>query len=308
MKNIVGQRKYTYAFSLISMVLAIYAIAAWGLKLGRDFTGGTLMEYTVASDVDMSRDAVCAHVDGGCIDSFAVEQTAHNDTTADYTITYAQADEAFNQKVIAALAKIDEKAAQNKIEFTGSIVSEQLRANAVKALIFATIGILLYIAWAFKNISVPVSSWYYGSCAVIALVHDLVITIGAFAALGHFMGIAVEVPFIAAILTILGYSVNDTIVVYDRIRENVLKARSAYDFESLVNASLNETLGRSVNTTLTVLLVLTALVFWGGDSLFNFSLALLIGVAYGAYSSIFVASSLVVTIYNAQKHLRKKKM
>ncbi len=308
MKNIVGQRRYTYTFSLFCMALAIYAIFAWGLKLGRDFTGGTLMEYSIAHDVDVSRETVCAHIEDGCTNDLSVERIAQDGATVQYAIMYSQADEAFNQKVIAAVTAIDPHATQNKIEFTGSVISAQLRSNAIKALIFAMVGILLYIAWAFRNISVPVSSWYYGSCAVLALAHDVIITIGVFAALGHFMDITIEVPFIAAILTILGYSVNDTIVVYDRIRENVLKTRRSQDFEHTVNMSLNETLGRTINTTVTVLLVLAALVFWGGDSLFNFSLALLIGVAYGAYSSIFVASSLIVTIYNVQNRLRGKKV
>ena len=307
MINIVGKRVYTYIFSAVCLALSVYAIFAWGLKLGRDFTGGALMEYTVKSDVDFSRDALCGAIDGGCADDFVVTQTARDDATATYTITYQQADEAFNQKVMTAVTDRDEQAVQNKSEFTGGVVSAQLRSGAMKALVFATLGILLYIAWAFKNISVPVSSWYYGVCAVAALVHDIVIVVGVFAALGHFTGITVEVPFIAAILTVLGYSVNDTIVVYDRIRENVLKTRGMQDFEMIVNKSLNETLGRSINTTLTVVFVLVALVIWGGSSLFSFSLALLIGIVCGAYSSIFVASGLVVTIYNAQRRLRGAK-
>ncbi len=300
MLNIISKRKYTYIFSLICIFASVIAIALWGLELGRDFTGGTLMEYTVMLDKNLSREVLCEKIEGGCPTDLTVVVKEQHESDAIYIIQYQQAEEIFNQKVIAAIKSIDETAVQNKIEFTGSVISGQMRNNAIKAIIFATIAILLYIAWAFRNISVPVSSWYYGIGAVVALAHDIFITVGVFSVLGHFTDIKIEVPFIAALLTILGYSVNDTIVVYDRIRENILKSRSIGNFEELTNRSLNETLARSINTSLTVIIVLVALVSLGGESLFNFSLALLIGITYGTYSSIFVASALIVTIYNMQ--------
>lgn len=292
----------TYMFSGACIALSLYAIMAWGLQFGRDFTGGTLMEYAVAPDADFSRATLCAAASGACPSDLQVTRVASegDDARAIYRITYQNADEALNAKIRSAVTQVDSDAAQTTLEFTGSVISAQLRSNAVKALLIATAGILLYIAWAFRNVSVPVSSWYYGIGAVAALVHDILITVGVFAALGHFFGVTVNVPFIAALLTILGYSVNDTIVVYDRVRENVLKSRGKYDFERIVNMSLNETLARSINTTLTVMIVLAAMVLWGGDTLFHFSLALLIGIAYGAYSSIFVASALIVTVNNIQ--------
>ena len=130
--------------------------------------------------------------------------------------------------------------------------------------------------------------------------HDILITVGVFVILGKFWGVEVGVPFIAALLTILGYSVNDTIVVFDRTRENILRSGAKEDFEDIVNRSLNETLARSINTSLTVILVLFALVFFGGESIRYFSVALLFGVTFGTYSSIFVASALLVTIYKYQ--------
>ena len=305
MLQIIDKRRFTYAFSLICVFASIFAIATWGLKFGRDFTGGTLMEYTIANDKNFSREMLCEKIDGGCPEDLVVDQTASTEQNSTFRIQYKQADDAFNQKVITAIEEIDKDAVQVKIEFIGSVISGQMKSNAVKALVLAAVGIALYIAWAFRNISVPVSSWYYGIGAVVALLHDILIVIGIFAALGHFAGVPVEVPFIAALLTILGYSVNDTIVVYDRIRENVLKSRSLGNFEELVNRSFNETLARSINTSMTVLIVLVPMVLFGGTSLFTFSLALLIGVAYGTYSSIFVASSLIVTIYNMQKSAKK---
>lgn len=305
MRKIIEKRKYTYVFSLMCIFASVFAISMWGLKLGRDFTGGTLMEYGLATEKQFSREMLCEKVEGGCPDDVRVDAIESAEQTTSYRIQYKQADDAFNQKIISAIEGIDENAVQIKIEFVGSVISGQMRSNAIKAIIFAVVAILLYIAWAFRNISVPVSSWYYGIGAVIALTHDIVVTVGIFAALGKFMGIAVEVPFIAALLTILGYSVNDTIVVYDRIRENVLKSRSLGNFEELVNKSLNETMARSINTSLTVVIVLIPMVLFGGASLFNFSLALLIGVIFGTYSSIFVASALIVTIYNMQKVSQK---
>jgi preprotein translocase subunit SecF len=259
------------------------------------------MEFSVSADKEITRDAICEKIDADCDDSFVVSGS-EGDHGKSIIIRYKQSDEEFNQKVIVAVTEIDEGSIQLKADFIGATVSKQLKANAIKAIIFATIAILLYIAWAFRKVSVPVSSWYYGIGAVTALSHDIIITLGIFATLGYFFDIEVGVPFVAALLTILGYSVNDTIVVYDRIRENVLRTRSITDFEGLVNKSLNESLARSFNTSFTVVLVLLPIILFGGDSLFNFSLALLIGVLIGTYSSMFIATALVVSIYNVQKN------
>jgi preprotein translocase subunit SecF len=161
--------------------------------------------------------------------------------------------------------------------------------------VFSIIGIAVYIALAFRRVSYPISSWEYGWGAVIALGHDILITVGVFSVFGKFLGVEVGVPFVAALLTILGYSVNDTIVVYDRIRENLLRGRTKGDFESTVNRSVNETMSRSINTSLTVIIVLIALALYGGESIRWFAIALLVGVGFGTYSSIFVASALLVT-------------
>ena len=152
--------------------------------------------------------------------------------------------------------------------------------------------IIIYIALAFKKVSKPIASWKYGIAAIVALFHDVLITLGVFAILGRFLGVEVNTPFVAAILTVLGYSVNDTIVVFDRIRENL--PRSEEDFEGTVNTSINQTLTRSINTSLTTLLVLLSILFWGGNTIRDFVLALSIGVFIGTYSSIFVASPLLV--------------
>lgn len=184
---------------------------------------------------------------------------------------------------------------EESLQTIGAAVSEQLRSRAKWAIIWVNVAIILYIAYAFRKVSRPVASWQYGLLAIVALVHDILVVLGAFAFFGRFLGLEVETDFVLALLTVLGFSVTDTIVVYDRIRENVLH-HSAENFADTVNAALNQTLMRSVNTTLTVLLPLFALFFLGGETIHTFALALLIGMASGAYSSIFIASPLLVLV------------
>jgi preprotein translocase subunit SecF len=154
--------------------------------------------------------------------------------------------------------------------------------------------IVVYIAYAFRKVSKPVASWRYGITAIAALVHDVVIPTGFFAVLGHFLGIEIGLLFVTAILTILGFSIHDTIVVFDRIRENLRKGGSS-DFENTVEVSINQTIGRSITTSLVVMLTLMAIFLFGGETTRYFSLTLLIGVFFGTYSSIFIASPLLVT-------------
>ena len=157
-------------------------------------------------------------------------------------------------------------------------------------------AITLYIAFAFRKVSKPVASWKYGITSLIALFHDVLIPIGVFSILGHFYNVEITVPIVAALLTILGFSVHDTIVIFDRIRENILR-RGMGQFEDTVNWSLTQTLGRSISTVVTVEFVLISLFFFGGETLKYFALALIIGITSGAYSSIFIASPLLVSWY-----------
>ena len=180
-----------------------------------------------------------------------------------------------------------------------------MKQKSVNAIFFVLLAIVLYISWAFRKVSRPVESWKYGLGAVIALAHDVLITAGVFSVLGHFYGIEVGIPFIAALLTILGFSVHDTIVVFDRTRENLLKSSKNEQFAEIVNKSLNETLVRSINTSMTVIITLLAIYLFGGASIKYFALALLVGVTFGTYSSIFVASALLVTSYKLTIKYRK---
>jgi len=166
------------------------------------------------------------------------------------------------------------------------------------------LGIVLFIAFAFRHVSMPISSWVYGGVAVVALVHDVIIPTGVYVALGHyFIDVQIDVLFVTAILTILGFSVHDTIVVFDRTREN-LKLRTWKEFDETVGHSIEQTFTRSINTSFTVLLVVLALYFVGGETTKNFALTLAIGILAGTYSSIFLASPLLVSIEEWQKKRR----
>jgi preprotein translocase subunit SecF len=291
MINIIGKRKYFYTFSITITMVSLIMLLMWGLRLGKDFTGGTRMNVELSKEFNSQE--VQESLKNLNLQELAIQKTENN-TVA---ISFGSSDEELNNKVRSELKTLDSDYKELRTEFTGSSISDQIKKNALMAVILANLGIGIFIAWAFRKVSRPVPSWQYGIGAVIALVHDVLITVGVFAFLGKFHGIEVGIPFIAALLTILGFSVHDTIVVYDRIRENLLKSSSKEKFEDVVNKSLNETLARSINTSLTVLLVLAAIVLFGGESIRYFSIALLVGIFFGTYSSIFVASSLLVTSY-----------
>lgn len=298
MRKIIQKRKYTYAFSIILTFASIIALSVWGLKLGIDFKGGTLVEYKFSEGKETDNQKIQETLNGSNLNSLQIQKTGDNS----YLLRYASSDENTNNAVFEKLKGFDEGVSQARVDFVGSSVSDEIKSNSIKAIMWAIIGIALYIAWAFRKVYRPVPSWQYGIGAVIALAHDIIITLGVFSFLGKFYGIEVGVPFIAALLTILGYSVHDTIVVYDRTRENLIRSSSREDFEDVVNRSLNETLARSINTSLTVIIVLIAIVLFGGESIRYFGIALLVGIGFGTYSSIFVASALLVTSYKiAQK-------
>lgn len=202
-------------------------------------------------------------------------------------------DEAVHQQVLAklnGLSPVQEKSFQ----YIGPSVGQELKNKTMIAIVLSLLAITLYIAFAFRKVSRPVASWKYGVTSLIALFHDILIPLGVFSILGKFYNVEITIPIIAALLTILGFSVHDTIVIFDRIRENILR-KGMGQFSDTVDWSLNQTIGRSISTVVTVLLVMFSLFFFGGQTLKYFSLALIIGVTCGAYSSIFIASPLLVS-------------
>lgn len=278
-------------------VLSLLAVLLWGLKPSIDFTGGSLMELKF-SEERMTQESVNEVLTG-----FNLPATIQNTQDKNLIIRTSFLDEGKHQEVLDALkGKAKGEVVETSFETIGPAVSDQLRSRSLWAIVFVSIGIILYVAYAFRQVSYPVASWKYGLLAIIALLHDLLIVIGVFAVLGRFAGVEVDMTFIIALLTVLGYSVNDTIVVYDRIRENLMRHKTN-NFSDIVNNGLNQTLWRSINTSATTMLTLFALYFFGGATIHNFVLALLIGVASGAYSSIFIASPLLVVV---EKWGRKK--
>lgn len=292
--QIIQKRKFAFIFSGILTIASIAVLLAWGLRLGIDFTNGILIETKFQGQPPAAEDIQRELADFN-LTSLTIQPTEEGTTM----IRYVSSDDEVNQQVQQRIREKFEGASIERVEFTTT--SGESRSKAIQAVILAAIGIAAYIAWAFRQVSYPVTSWKYGLSAIIALLHDILITVGVFSVLGKYYGVEINIPFIAALLTILGYSVNDTIVVFDRVRENLLRAGAKRDFEETVNKSINETLARSINTSMTVILVLVAIVLLGGASIKYFALALLIGVFFGTYSSVFVASALLVESWKWQQ-------
>ncbi|MEK7625140.1 MAG: protein translocase subunit SecF [Patescibacteria group bacterium] len=293
-----------YAITALTVVISVAALATWGLKLGIDFTGGSLVEVSFSKnrptveevqktleDADLNQHIVQgAGSDRYIIRTSFLTEDQHQALTKKFESVFGQ-----NGNIVH----------EESFQTIGSSVSDNLRQRAVGAIIWVNIAIIIYVAYAFRGVSRPVASWKYGALAIVALIHDIFVVLGVFAFLGHFKGIEIQTDFVLALLTVLGFSVTDTIVVYDRIRENIIH-HTAENFPETVNVALNETLMRSLNTTLTVLLPLFALYFIGGESIHNFALALLIGLASGAYSSIFIASPLLVLVEQRQRRKKER--
>jgi preprotein translocase subunit SecF len=295
MYNILGKRKYFYIFSGTLMLLSVIALSVWGLKYGLDFTGGTLAEFQI-SNSKFQNEEIKSVLKEADIEDAVITPTENNSIL----IRYGNSSDEKNQEVLAKLKEKYPDIQNTRLDYIGPSISSELKSKAVWALLVAVIGIAAYVAYAFRKVSRPVESWKYGVGAVVALIHDVLITVGIFAIIGHFFNIEIDSTFIAALLTILGFSVHDTIVVYDRTRENLLRS-GGEKFDETVNRSLNETMARSINTSLTVLITLLAIFIFGGASIKNFTLALLIGITFGTYSSIFVASALIVDWWKWEK-------
>lgn len=296
--------KHKFVFLTISAIVLIASIAAvltYGLKLSIDFKGGTLLQVTY-TEGRPSNDLIIPVLKADGIHDATVQAIGDTDVSIKSpAITYETLDQVVKDLSIGGKYPLKESA------FTtiGPSVGRELTQKAFFAIAFVALAIVLYVAFAFRGVSEPISSWKYGLIAIATLVHDVVIPTGVFAVLGHFIGAEVDTLFVVALLTVLGISVSDTIVVFDRIREN-LKNRVAPTFSETVGKSLSQTFVRSINTSLTVIIVLVALYFFGPAATKNFALVLIVGMAFGTYSSIFVASPLLVLVEQAQKKNKGK--
>lgn len=289
MYRIIQKRNYLFALSLLLLVPGIMGLVLWGLRLGIDFTGGTVMTLTIPEAP--STEHVSTVLKSTTFGGAAVEQTGKE---GEYVIRLPPLSNEQHETLQQALAESFAGISERSFETVGPTIGRELKQRAIVAVISVLVAIIFYITWAFRKVSSgPVPSWAYGLSALFALIHDLFMVIGVFAILGHFFQVEVNSLFITALLTVLGFSVHDTIVVFDRIRER-LRLSAAHSFEEIVNESLNQTLARSLNTSITTVLVLVALFIFGGESIRLFVLALIIGIISGTYSSIFVASPLLV--------------
>lgn len=295
--NIIKYKNWFFLLSLLIIIPGIYALSVWGLRPGIDFSGGTLWEIKFEKSVAPQEVSNLLSQNGAEVSSSA--------STGNQTVL-VRIKSTEENKIKELKLKLQEKfgsTQDNRLETVGPTISKELTQKAIYAVAISILGIVVYVTWAFRKVPKPASSLAFGVCTIFALVHDVIVVMGVFAILGHFFALEIDSLFITALLTVLGFSVHDTIVVFDRIREN-LRSHSEYSFEHVVNFSVLQTLTRSLNTSLTVIFVLLALLMFGGSSITNFTLALLIGIISGTYSSIFNAAPLLVVWYNL-RHSRK---
>ncbi|MFA5029475.1 MAG: protein translocase subunit SecF [Patescibacteria group bacterium] len=298
--KIIPNRKYYYFFSGLLFVASLVSLFLWGLRPGLDFTGGSLMELSFATSRPGSQEVSAALVPLNLGD-LIVQQAGEKEIM----LRFKAVDEATHQGILQTIsdkfaADSPEQIKELQFESIGPVIGKELQQKAWWQIFLVSLGIIIYIAFAFRKVSKPLASWKYGVSAIIALLHDIVIVAGFFSVLGHFFNVEIDALFITALLTIMGFSVHDTIVVFDRTRENITRHHGG-TFAEVVNDSVNQTIVRSVNTSLTVLLVLLSLYILGGATIKNFVLALLFGIAIGTYSSIFVASPVIVDWNNFGK-------
>lgn len=288
MLKIIPHRKIWFIISGTLLLVSVISLILWQLKLGIDFTGGSLIEIEFQKErPDISE--VEEALKSLNINISSTQPAGEKDILLRMeTISEEQRMNLLNT-LFDKFGSVKEK----RFESIGPVIGKELKRKAIISIILVVILIILYVAYAFRKVSKQISSWKLGVCTVLALLHDVLIVIGCFSLLGKFLGVEVDILFATALLTILGYSVNDTIVVFDRIRYNLIKSPEI-PFEKNVNLGVNQTITRSINTSLTTLLVLFALYLFGGQTISWFIFALILGFIVGTYSSIFLASPLLV--------------
>ncbi len=289
MLNIIGKRKIYLAVSGFLVGLAVLAMVLFGFRQGIDFTGGALWQFKLPADTTSEQVQTAFQTDLKIQDA-KITFDLKNEVFFVRIPNLAEAEhQAFAAELKTKFGSFEEQSFQS----IGPSVGADLKQKSILSLILVLLGISFYIAFAFRKVYQPVSSWKYGFVTLFTLFHDVAIPAGLLAILGRFGTIEIDTNFIVALLVVMGFSVHDTIVVFDRIRENLLLSRMKKSFGEIVNESVNQTLARSINTSFTLILVLLALLFLGPVNLHYFVLTLLVGVTTGIYSSIFVASPLL---------------
>jgi preprotein translocase subunit SecF len=290
-------RKIYFGFSGILVLASIVCLIVFGLNLGIEFTGGSILEIEYKNQRPSRQEIKKV------LSFFNVGEEIRFSGDKGVIIRMKDIPEETRVKIMEKLNK-EKEIVKDKTSFQsiGPLIGKELKSKTKVVTFLSLLAILLYVAFAFRRVSYPVKSWQYGVAALIALFHDVLIPLGVFSILGKFQGVQISIPIITALLTVFGYSINDTVVVFDRIRENLLK-RTEMTFEGAVDRSLNQTFSRSVNISLTTLIVLFAIFFFGGETLKYFSLALIIGITAGTYSSIFLASPMLVSWLRMKKNV-----
>lgn len=289
---IIRHKKIFVLISAILVFLSLLAISIWGLNLGIDFKGGAISEVSY-SPVRPDIEIIKGNINKLDIGGFSIQPSGENN----FIIRTKFLDENGKSALLKAVSVSDSNAEIIRYSAIGPTIGSELRQKTIIAIFAVILAIIIFIAIAFRHVSEPVSSWKYGLIAIITLAHDVIIPTGIFSVLGHFYGREVDILFVTAILSIFGISINDTIVIFDRIREN-LKYNKEHNikeiFGDVVGKSLDQTFIRSFNTSFATLLVLFALFFLAGVSTANLILALVLGQIFGTYSSLFLASPLLV--------------
>ena len=290
--KIIKFRKIFYFISGLAVILSLTAVLVWGFKWGIDFTGGALIEVEFFERP--SFDLLKERADNQGFGAVSVQLVGEKNAIFRLTDISEKEHQVFLAK-IAAQDDYREIFQESRFNSIGPTVGQELKRRSLFAIGLVLLMIVLYIAFAFRKVSYSVSSWKYGLAAIAALAHDVLIPAGIFSALGYFKNVEVDVLFVTALLTILSFSIHDTIVVFDRVRENLKKYSNLRPFEEVVGESLRQTVGRSLATSFALLIVLISLLVFGAESVRYFSLTLIIGIIVGTYSSIFIASPLLVT-------------
>ncbi len=290
---VVTHRKFFYIFSGLILAASVVALFVWGLNPGIDFKGGSLMEIAYSGTAPAKAEVEEA------LAPLKVDASVRP-TEGGYIIRMKELSDTEAAAVRSAVSfKGTKPVVEKRFDSIGPLLGKEAIGKSVLAIILVILCIVIFITFAFRKVSEPVASWKYGVITIVALLHDVLVPVGAFAILGHFAGFEVDTLFVTALLVVLGFSVHDTIVVFDRVRENLRVSHELRDkkhFEQIVGESIAQTFVRSINTSLTTVIALVVLYSIGPEITQHFSLALLIGILAGTYSSIFIGSPLLVTV------------
>ncbi|MDP9315088.1 MAG: protein translocase subunit SecF [Chloroflexota bacterium] len=300
MLDLVGKRYWWFAISLLVIIpgLIFLVMPGGGLRAGIDFSGGTLWEFVIPNRSEAIATSDIAAIYQRAEIEPNVQVSPPNDqqqVVVAVRTKEVQTEDPKRQEIANAVAQAFPGTTLSRFETVGSTVSRESTQQAFLAVLVASLAILGYLTFAFRKAPHPMR---YGVCAILAMLHDVILVLGVAAILGYFIGLEVDALFLTALLTVISFSVHDTIVVFDRVRENLAQRRTGQKFEEIVNASIVQTLTRSINTQLTTLLTLLALLLFGGFTIRNFVLILTIGLLSGTYSSIFNAAQLLVVWEN----------